>query len=287
MANGLVAGASITAIAGVIGFATVALGSWYTVGEGERGVTTRNGAVTGVAQPGLGFKLPLVDGVYKISVQDKSRLYENVPSYSRDQQPANIAISVSYKIPADKVVEVFSDYGGEEGLLTRLVDRKVYEQLKNVFGQFNAVTAIQERSRLNAEVEAAVREGVGDGPVEIVGVQIENIDFSDAYENSIEQRMLAEVEVQRRRQEAEREKVQAEITVTIAQAEADAIRAKAEAQAQATRLTGEAEADAIAAKGAALRDNPTLIQLISAERWNGTLPTTMVPEASVPFVNVR
>jgi len=58
-------------------------------------------------------------------------------------------------------------------------------------------------------------------------------------------------------------------------------------QRQATLyLAQRAEADAIRAKGAALRDNPTLIALTSAERWNGILPTTMVPGGAVPFVNV-
>ena len=117
-------------------------------------------------------------------------------------------------------------------------------------------------------------------------MQIENIDFSDAYENSIEQRMLAEVEVQKVRQNAEREKVTAEITVIQAQAEADAQLARATAEAEATRIRGEAEADAIKAKGAALRDNPALIDLVQAERWNGTLPTTMVPGTTVPFLNM-
>ena len=118
-------------------------------------------------------------------------------------------------------------------------------------------------------------------------MQIENIDFSDAYEQSIENRMLAEVEVQKLQQNAEREKVQAQITVTQANAQADSIRATAEANAAATRLAGEAEADAIRAKGAALKDNPSLIDLTAAERWDGKLPATMVPGAAVPFIGIK
>jgi len=48
----------------------------------------------------------------------------------------------------------------------------------------------------------------------------------------------------------------------------------------------DAEASAIRARGAALRDNPTLIELVQAERWNGILPTTMIPGSTVPFLNV-
>jgi len=264
---------------------TVLFGSWYTIDQGERGVLLRNGALTGVAEPGLGFKLPIVDSVYEISVQSHAQLYEGMETYSKDQQPATLKISVNYRIPVDKVAEVYSQYGSIENMVARLVDRKVFEQTKNVFGQFNAVTAIQDRGRLNNEVARAISDSII-GPVVIESVQIEDISFSQAYEDSIEARMLAEVEVQKLRQNAEREKVQAEIVVTQAKAQADAIVAKAEADAKATKLAGDAEAYAIEAKSKALSQNPALIDLVQAEKWDGQLPTTMVPGGTVPFLDV-
>ncbi|RYC11852.1 prohibitin family protein [Ciceribacter ferrooxidans] len=266
--------------------AVAASKSFYTVDEGERGVILRTGAVVGTAEPGLGFKIPFLDRIVKISVQSRAQIYEQVETYSRDQQAATMKLSVNYRLPANEVERIYAEYGSEDGVVQRLIDRRVFEQAKNVFGKFNAVTAIQERMRLNSETENAIRDAVK-GPVLIDSVQIENIDFSDAYEQSIENRMLAEVEVQKLRQNAEREKVQAEITVTQANAQAQAVRAQAEAQAAATRLAGEAEADAIRAKGAALRDNPALIDLIAAERWNGQLPATMIPGSAVPFIGTK
>jgi hypothetical protein len=58
-----------TSVAVVVGLAalTVIGGSWYTVGEGYRGVQLRNGAVVGTAEPGLGFKMPVIDSVVDIS----------------------------------------------------------------------------------------------------------------------------------------------------------------------------------------------------------------------------
>jgi hypothetical protein len=41
------------------------------------------------------------------------------------------------------------------------------------------------------------------------------------------------------------------------------------------------------ARGRALRDNPMLIDLVQAERWNGALPTTMIPDSTVPFMNMN
>ena len=283
MRTGLTIGGAV--VAGLIGL-TVLGGSWYTVDQGERGVILRNGAITGTADPGLGFKLPIIDKVVDIDIRTRANLYENVMAYSRDQQTAGLNVSVNYRVPADQVLNVYENYGSVENLRSRILDRKVFDETKNVFGQFNAVTAIQERARLVAEVQMAIQNAVR-GPIIIESVQIENIDFSDAYENSIEQRMLAEVEVQKIQQNAEREKVQAEIKVIQAQADADARVAQAKAEAEAITLKGNAEAGAINARGQALRDNPTLIDLVSAERWNGVLPTTMVPDATVPFVNVK
>jgi regulator of protease activity HflC (stomatin/prohibitin superfamily) len=283
-ASAVVAGVGV-AFAALVGL-TVLGGSWYTVDSGYRGVQIRNGAVTGTAEPGLGFKLPLIEKVVDISIQSQARRYENVSAYSKDQQTATLEISVNYRFPADQVENIYTNFGGEEGVLNRLLDRKVFDEVKNVFGKFNAVTAIQDRERLVAEVQSELQSSVV-GPIIIESVQIENIDFSAAYENSIEQRMLAEVEVQKVKQNAEREKVQAEIAVIQAQAQADAQVAQATAQAQATMLQGDAEAQAIQAKGTALRNNPELVELIQAEKWDGKLPTTMVPDSAVPFVNVK
>jgi uncharacterized membrane protein YqiK len=72
-----------------------------------------------------------------------------------------------------------------------------------------------------------------------------------------------------------------------AQAEADAQLARATAEAEATRIRGDAEAAAIRAKADALRDNAGLIALTQAERWDGKLPTTMIPGSTVPFMNMQ
>ena len=64
----MIKGIAAASIAGIVALIII-LGSWYTVDQTERGVILRNGAVIGTAQPGLGFKVPLIDGVEKISVK--------------------------------------------------------------------------------------------------------------------------------------------------------------------------------------------------------------------------
>lgn len=282
--NGLGILAGVVAVfAALIGL-TVIFGSWYTIDEGERGVTLRNGAIAGIATPGLHFKAPIIDDVIKISVQDHVEIYD-MEAYSRDQQPAKMRASVSYRLLADEVESIYRIYGSQQGVLDRLITRKVLEETKTVFGRFNAETSIRERGRLNVEIREAIQQGV-EGPVIILGVQVEDIEFSAAYEQSVEERMLAEVQVQREQQNLEREKVLADIVRTQALADADKVREAARAEADAIRLRGDAEAQAIDARGKALRDSPALIQLVQAEKWNGELPTTMPPAGTVPFLSL-
>lgn len=264
---------------------TTAFGSWYTVDQQERGVILRNGAVIGTAEPGLHFKMPWIDSVSYIATRTHTLQYKKVETYSRDQQPVDIALSVTYHIPQGGVGEVYTTYGGESRMVEVLITPRVYEQLKNVFGTFDAVTAIQERAKLNSDVGNAVSAGIK-GPVIIDSIQLQDIKFSPQYEASIEQRMQAQVEVQKLEQNLQRERVQAQIVVTQATAQADAVRAKANADAFATTVNGAAMASAIKARGDALRENPALVALTASERWNGVLPTQMIPGSSVPFLNI-
>ena len=59
----------IGAIVAIVVVVIIAAGSWYTVDQTERGVKLRYGAIIGTAQPGLGFKIPLIDSVEKVSVK--------------------------------------------------------------------------------------------------------------------------------------------------------------------------------------------------------------------------
>jgi regulator of protease activity HflC (stomatin/prohibitin superfamily) len=265
---------------------TVLLGSWYTIDERQRGVLLRNGKLVSVVQPGLGFKVPFIDNVVTLSTETILMRLDKEAVYSRDQQPAEITISVNWRVDESNVDEVYTQYGSLRGVQDRVIIPRVRDELKNVMGRYNAVTAIQDRARLGSDVKAAILASAK-GPFIIENVAVENVDFSDAYEKSIEERMRAEVEVARLQQNLEREKVQAQIVVTQAQAQADSVKARAIAEAEGIRLRGEAEATAIRARGDALRANADLVALTAAEKWNGQLPATMVPGGALPFVQVK
>lgn len=276
-------GVAVFVVIGLL-FVSTLFGSFYTINEKERGVELRNGKVIGVSDPGLEFKLPFIDDVEKISVQTYTMKYDRLQAYSKDQQTATVNVSVTFHVPATEVVNLYTKFGDIESMTSRLVSRQVPTQVENVFGQYNAVNAVQNRVKLVADISSAIKGSIV-GPVVIDSVQVENIDFSDDYERSIAERMKAEVQVKTREQMLATEQVQAQIAVTQAQAQADSQLAKARAEAQAITLRGNAEAEAIKARAAALAQNGNLVELVKAERWDGKLPTTMLPNGTVPFLN--
>ena len=252
----------------------VLFASWYQVDQGERAVVLRFGATVGVSDPGLHFKLPWVDSVRTITLQTQNKRFQNLEAYSRDQQPADLTVSVTFQVSDPRAI--YEQFGDLEVATARLIDPRLIAGVKTIFGQYDAARAIQERAGLNNDFATAVTSAINGGPINIISVQIENIDFSDAYEQSVEQRMLAQVEIQKREQNLRTTEVEAQIA-----------RTKAEGEAEAIRLRGEAEGAAISARAEALRMNADLVQLQAVEKWDGKLPTTMVPSSAMPFINVQ
>jgi len=274
----------LTSLAVVIG---LGLGSCYSIDSGDRGVKLRNGAVTSVSEPGFHLKIPVIESVKTISVRTATVHYPVLQAYSRDQQPAKLTASVTYHVSDADVVKIYEQYGDVESLVNRVISRQVPTQIENVFGQFNAITAVQDRTSLIQKLTDSIKKSMKDDPVIIDSVQVENIVFSDAYEKSVESRMQAEVEVQTQQQKLQQEEINAKIAVTRAQGAADSQLAQAKAMAEATRIRGQADADAIKAKATALSQNQNLIELTKAERWDGKLPQTMLPNSAVPFIDAK
>jgi regulator of protease activity HflC (stomatin/prohibitin superfamily) len=268
---------------------SIVLGSWYTVDQTQRGVLLRNGAFVEVVQPGLHFKIPWFETVAKIDMQTHNFTFEKVNSYSADQQPADLRISVTLHVAPDKVSEMYSRFGGDQqAAISRLITPHMNQEVKVVFGQYTAAKAISARGQLNVDAAKALTDAIAyDSVFQIEGVQIEDISFSADYIRSVEARMQAEVAVQQRQQELAQEKIKADIAVTQATGRANSVRTEAQAQADAIKLRGEAEAAAIRARAEALGTNPNLVTLTQAERWDGKLPVTMVPGGALPMLTVK
>lgn len=265
-------------IAGVIiffGLLTMWLGA-YRVDQYERGIITRNGAFLRIAEPGLGFMIPWIDSITHMDMREVNPKFSNMEMYSADQQPATINASIVLSPRLDKLVELYTKYRTVDNAIHVVVAPVMPTEIKIVFGRYTASEAIQKRDKLNIDAKEAILTALGSNSIfSVVRVPIENIEFSKEYVKSVESRMQAEVEVLKIKQQWEQEKLKADIVKT-----------QADAQAYQVEVKGKAEAGAIDMMGQALAKNPKYVDKLTAERWDGKLPITMVPNGSIPFVNV-
>lgn len=259
-----------------------AFGSFFTVSPGERVVVTKFGEIVGTYDSGLHWKWPFITAAHSIDVQDRLIVVDKTEAYSQDQQPADMKVSVRIQVtsPADVVTR----YGTVDEMVRRLVMPRLFQDTKATFGSYTAATAVSEREKLSASAREAMQTNIGD-IVMVKSVAIENIKFDAAYEESIRKRMQAEVEVAKVRQDSLREVESAKIANTQADAAAYRVRAEASAQATSIKQRGDAEAEALRAKGAAIAANPAIVDLIKAEKWNGT--ATFIPSSAMQVYGVN
>jgi regulator of protease activity HflC (stomatin/prohibitin superfamily) len=270
-------------IAGVVIVLIVIAWPFRTIDQGEVGVRLRWGQAVGILHPGINIVIPAMETVVTFSARRLVWKYEKVNTYSKDIQAADNLISVTYRIDPNQVMQIYGNYG--PGYRSTIIDPVVYKRFKEIFGKYDAREIVNSREKLGAEVENNIRQNMPPGII-IEGVQIENIDFAQTYEDAIEAAATAEAAVRKAKQELEQKRVDAEKVVVQANADAQARVAAAKAEADAIRLKGEAEGAAIRARADALRENPNLVALTATEKWDGKLPTTFVPGSAVPFVTV-
>lgn len=262
------------------------LGSYYTVDEGDRGVVVRNGVVVSVSEPGLHFKVPFITKVIHVTTRNQVVAYEGLEAYTTDQQIATIeAVNISYRIPVDRVEEVYRDYQTPEAVVDRFIGRRINAELEKIFGQYTAERSVRERVQLSADIASALKKVPDYAPIEILAVEMASVAYPHEYTVKINERMNAEVEVAKKIQEVRQAEQDKLISNQQADAEAYKLKAEADAKAHSIRVQGEAEADAIRMRSQALANNPALIELTKAENWNGVLPTTVLPNGTIPFID--
>lgn len=95
------------------------------------------------------------------------------------------------------------------------------------------------------------------------------------------------VEALNRKIEATQKAQQRENELRQTIAEAEKAKAEAEGLKQASILKAEGEAQALNIKGAALRNNPGVVELNAIDKWDGKLPTVTAGNNALPFINIK
>ena len=239
----------------------------------EVGVVRTFGEINGKITSGLNLVNPISDTVTKYDLRVHIRQAQ-FASYTQDAQPMTASIEFQYALNPDRVMDVAKEYGSYEILETKL-DNVVQEKAKCVFAKYSAMTLLENRSTLSAEVADEVKTLEDLYHVTFTSVIVQDIDFSDAFEASVEAKMTAEQDALRAEQEKKTAVVKAEQEAEVAKIEANAAIARAQGEAEAMRITREA-----------LQNMPdAYIQQMWIDKWDGKLPTVQAGDSASVIVN--
>ena len=218
-----------------------------TVKAGEVAVVKHLGEAREIKTAGTYFDLWITEKYeyYDATVQN---LTINTPAYSKDAQTMELEMTVQFQIDSSKAIEIVNKYGALETLSNRISSVSI-EKTKAILTKYSAMEIIENRSFLSPEVEETIKLAIDENYcVNIVAVVLTNIDFSDAFEATVENKMIAEQEKLKAEYEKETAIVNAEKELEVAKLNAQAKLAQAEADAEAQIKIAEAEATAIKLK---------------------------------------
>ena len=110
------------------------------------------------------------------------------------------------------------------------------------------MSLIETRSELSTNVEQVIKNAVGQYYIDITMVAVTDITFSEAFENTVEDKMIAKQEKLKAEYEKEKAIIQAEQQLEVAKLDAEAKLAEAEGEAKSLEAIAKAQANAIKLK---------------------------------------
>jgi regulator of protease activity HflC (stomatin/prohibitin superfamily) len=237
-AGGLCGGVIVTII-GALLFIAIPF-SFHTVDTGEVAVVKHLGKAKEVRTAGTHFDFWMTESYvrYDAKVQNVDIV---TSAYSSDAQTMDVTMTLQYQIMSDKAMDIAKEYGSLDILQNR-IQSIATERAKSVLSAYKADEIIADRATMSPMVEDAIKNAIGDKYfVNVSTVVLTNIDFTEAFEKAVEDKMIAE-------QSKLKADYENEAKVAAAEAEAQVKLKAAQAEAEAKRLAAEGEANAIAIK---------------------------------------
>jgi len=257
----------------------IIFGGFGTIGAGERGVKTRLGAVVGVIDPGLYFKLPIIEGVEKMEVKTRTVNYDKngnegdsldtsqLSGASKDLQDVWIGVVVNYHIDPTKVSDIYSQYRSVDNFEANVIEPIIREVVKSTSAQYTAEELVTKRAEFGDKVNVTLAERFITKGSLLERFSVTNFEFSKSFTEAIEAKVTAVQKAEAAKNKLEQIKFEAQQTVETAKATAEAQRISSAA---------------LAAQG-----GQDYVNLKWIEKWDGKLPTQFIPGQTLPFLNVK
>lgn len=257
------------AIVLVIIFATVAV---TTVDPGHVGVKVVWGKVQEQGLPAGGpyFYNPFSTRIVEMETR-VLRMDATTAAYTKDVQTADVSYTVNYRLDPGAVPYVYANYGLDWS--EKLVIPITTAMIKDSIGSMDAVDIIGNRAAIAKRIDGEIAQQLGERNIVLIpgGFQLANIDYTDAFEISVESKVVADQQALAARNHTKRVEEEAKQVVERARAEAESIRIRAAALAENAKLV---EWEQVQVARAAVGE------------WDGKMPL-MIMDGAIPFIQVQ
>lgn len=203
-------------------------------------------------------------------------------AFSSDIQEVDLTMSVNYCIDQTTAQNLYKTVGKE--YYSVVLEPSILNNTKVAFARYTAENLLAHRDELAKQIAEKLAEDASVYGITIVNLNIENVDFTDAFTNAVEAKQVAAqnkltAETQQAQKTMEQEQV-AKRRIIDANAAAEEAKIQAEADLEVTKIQADAAEYAglkEAAKNKAISEwlTDTLIQYYYIQAWDGKLPTTM------------
>lgn len=268
--------------ASLLGLVFVVFGMMTTVPTGHTGILTTFGRVENTTlEAGMHVKLPWQEVVCMDNRTQKGSV--EMTGFSKDIQEVIISYSINYQINKQNAQNIYKSIGTD--YYDRVMAPRIQETVKSVIANYDAENLINSRDMLSQEITEILKKELSAYNIEVVSTAIEDLDFSDAFTNAVEEKAVAaqallkaQTEQQQKtmeeQQAAERQKISAQANADVAKIQAEADREVLQIQADAAEYAGKKDAAVNEALAKSLSD--ILIQYYEIQAWDGKLPEYFV-----------
>ena len=200
------------------------------VGVGERGVKVTLGKTSPESYgEGVHFVTPFISHMHKMDVKTvKSNI--STMAQSKDIQQAKIVYVVNYNLKPEYAPKMYREVGKD--YLNVIISPTVEGIVKDVIGKWNAQDIVANREKVASEILSKLREDLGAKYINVSDFQITEIQYSNAFEQAIENKVTAEQDALKAKNVTIQVQEEARQKVIAAEAEAKSMAIRAQALTQ-------------------------------------------------------
>jgi membrane protease subunit HflC len=232
---------------GVVAAILVVRASVFTVSEGQLAIKSTGGEIVDSNfEPGLHFKIPLVNEVQRFDKRILTQMYRSESFLTREQEQLNVDFYVKWRIKVLR--KYYESTGGAEEVANARLGETIKDSIKSVVTQRTLQQVVSaERADFTEAMMKTARPAAEQLGIELVDVRITKIDLPQQVQDSVFERMRASFKAQAAKLRAEGYEA-AESTKAEANKQQTEILADAARQAAQTRGQGDAAASEVYAK---------------------------------------